>query len=144
MPQATRDIKRRIKSIGNTKKITKALELVSAAKMRKAVSHVLSSRSYAGLAWAMAKRLAEKTDVKYHALLAARLEVKKIGLILVTSNRGLCGGFNAQIIHKVSQFIKYQQEKVGIEADLVIMGKRGREVMFKHGQTIIAEFNKLD
>ena len=61
MPQATADIKRRIKSIGSTKKVTKAMELVSAAKMRKAIASVLSTRSYSRLAWELLKRLAQRT-----------------------------------------------------------------------------------
>jgi len=144
MPQTTADIKRRIKSIGSTKKVTKAMELVSAAKMRKAIASVLSTRSYSRLAWDLLKRLSQRTDSKYHALLKTRKNVKKIGLVLITSNRGLCGSFNYQIINRAHDFIKHQKNEVGLEADLVIMGKRGRDVMFKHGHTVIAEFNKLD
>ncbi|MBU1131327.1 ATP synthase F1 subunit gamma [Patescibacteria group bacterium] len=144
MPQATRDIKRRIKSVGNTKKVTKAMEMVAAAKMRKATAHVLATRSYATLAWDLVRNLASRTDSKYHPLLETREKIKKIGMVLITSNRGLCGGFNNQIISRVAKFIKQQKEEVDIEADLVIMGKKGREVMFKRGHTIIAEFVKLD
>ena len=98
----TRDIKRRIKSIGNTKKVTKAMEMVAAAKMRKAVSNVLATRSYSTLAWDLVRNLAAKTESKYHPLLQRKSEVKKIGLVLVTSNRGLCGGFNTQIIQRTA------------------------------------------
>jgi len=140
----TRDIKRRIKSIGNTKKITKAMELVSAAKMRKAITAVLGTRTYANLSWDLLQRLSAKTDSKYHALLKDRPTVKKIGLVLITSNRGLCGSFNYQIINRTHEFIQRQKREVSLEADLVIMGKRGRDVMFKRGHTVIAEFNKLD
>ena len=144
MPQATADIKRIIKSISNTKKVTKAMELVSASKMRKAISSVLSTRSYSKLAWELLKKLAKRTDSKYHALLHTRKNIKKIGLVLITSNRGLCGSFNYQIINRVHDFIQAQKSEVGLEADLVIMGKRGKDVMFKQGHNIIAEFNKLD
>ena len=144
MPQATADIKRRIKSIGSTKKVTKAMELVSAAKMRKAIASVLSTRSYSRLAWELLKRLAQRTNSKYHALLKKRPNLKKIGLVLITSNRGLCGSFNYQIINRAHDFIKSQKSEVGLETDLVIMGKRGKDVMYKQGHNIIAEFNKLD
>ncbi|OGG39351.1 ATP synthase F1 subunit gamma [Candidatus Jorgensenbacteria bacterium RIFCSPHIGHO2_02_FULL_45_20] len=144
MPQATADIKRRIKSIGSTKKVTKAMELVSAAKMRKAIASVLSTRSYSRLAWELLKRLAQRTNSKYHALLKKRPNLKKIGLVLITSNRGLCGSFNYQIINRAHDFIKSQKREIGLEADLVIMGKKGKDVMYKQGHNIIAEFSKLD
>lgn len=112
--------------------------------MRKAVSNVLATRSYSTLAWELVRNLARRTDSQYHPLLETRDPVKKVGMILITSNRGLCGGFNNQIISRVVRFIKQQKEEVGIEADLVIMGKKGREEMFKQGHTVIAEFKKLD
>ncbi|PIY96954.1 MAG: ATP synthase F1 subunit gamma [Candidatus Kerfeldbacteria bacterium CG_4_10_14_0_8_um_filter_42_10] len=144
MPQATRDIKRRIKSVRNTHKVTKAMEMVAAAKMRKAVSNVVATRSYSNLAWELVKNLARRTDSKYHPLLEKRDKIKKIGMVLITSNRGLCGGFNNQIIDRVTQYVRQQKEEGGIESDLVIMGKKGREAMLKKGHTIIAEFTKLD
>lgn len=144
MPQATRDIKRRIKSVHGTKKITKAMELVSAAKMRKAVHNVLATRSYANMAWELARRLSAKTSAKRHPLLQERKGSGKIGLIVVTSNKGLCGGFNNQLILRAANFIKHQKTEMDMEAELVIMGKKGREALHKKGYTIIAEFNKLD
>ncbi|MCX6785038.1 MAG: ATP synthase F1 subunit gamma [Candidatus Komeilibacteria bacterium] len=144
MPQLGREIKRRLKSIASTKKITKAMELVAASKMRKAVTQVLSTRNYSTIAWDLIARLADRTDEVNHPLLQTRPLINKIGLVLITSNRGLCGNFNNQIIHQASNFIKAHKEEVGIEADLVIMGKRGREAMFKYGHTVVAEFTKLD
>jgi len=87
MPQATKEIQRRIKSIGNTKKVTKAMEMVAASKMRKAIANVLATRSYSNLAWDLVKTLASRTDSKYHPLLEKRAKVKKIGLVLITSKR---------------------------------------------------------
>lgn len=121
------------------------MEMVASSKMRRAIRDVLATRNYSRSAWDLVRRLADKTAAEHHPLLEERSEIKKIGVILITSNRGLCGGFNYQIIHRVNQYFREQKEKqVGIEADLVIMGKKGRDVMFKHGHTIIAEFNKLD
>lgn len=144
MPQATRDIKRRIKSIANTKKITKAMEMVAAAKMRKAVSNVLLSRDYAQTAWQLVKNLAARTDSRYHPLLKVRPQVKRIGLILITSNRGLCGGFNNQIIQQAFKYIKEQSQQQQIKVALVSLGKKGRDFMVKRGQEIVADFQKLD
>lgn len=139
-----KDIKRRIKSIISTKKVTKAMEMVSAAKMRKAVSNVLSSRNYSVLAWELVKNLAAKTNSKYHPLLKKRKVIKKIGLVLVTSNRGLCGGFNSQITQKTLQYVKDQQLEKEAIVELVTLGKKGRDFMIKRHQNIIAEFAKLD
>jgi F-type H+-transporting ATPase subunit gamma len=146
---STRDITRRIKSVKNTKKITKAMELVSAAKMRKAVEAVVKTRSYANLSWLTVVNLAKAADKneKLHRLLNQRKEIKKVGIILITSNRGLCGGFNAAILNKVRESIQkhhYAQDKINIEAEFVLVGKKGAAMYHKFGHTIMAEFPKLD
>jgi F-type H+-transporting ATPase subunit gamma len=147
----TRDIQRRIKSIGNTKKITRAMEMVAAAKMRKAIEAVLKTRTYANLSWATVLNLSRAASANgskeaLHPLLSERKEVKKVGILLIASNRGLCGGFNAAIIHKVAESIrKYQMlgEEAVIEAEFVLVGKKGAGVHHL-GHTIIADFPKLD
>lgn len=144
-----RDIKNRIKSIGNTKKITKAMEMVAAAKMRKAVEAVLKTRTYANLSWLTVLNLSQSINANngtLHPLLTPRKEIKKVGIILVTSNRGLCGGFNTAIVSKVHESIKkYQEigEKVAVEAEFVLIGKKGAAV-HRRGHTIVADFPKLD
>jgi len=145
MPVATRDIKRRIKSVANTKKITKAMELVAAAKMRKAVNAVLETRDYANTAWEIVRNLAAKTDRSKHPLLQRKEQVKKVGLIMITSNRGLCGGFNREIIETVARYMReHKRQDAEVEAEVFLLGKRGRDIMFKHGHEIIAEFTKFD
>jgi F-type H+-transporting ATPase subunit gamma len=125
--------------------MTKAMELVSAAKMRKAISRVLTSRNYANLAWEMIQNLSDKTDSKYHKLLEKKEQIKNVGLILVSSNRGLCGVFNNQIINAAAHYIReHKKQIVDLEAEIVLMGKKGRDIMFRHGQTVVAEFSKLD
>ena len=93
---STKDIQRRIKSVGNTQKITRAMEMVSAAKMRKAVASVLAIRPYAHAAWGVLTNLSRAFSEYKTGLLEVR-EVKKVLAIAVTSNRGLCGAFNSQI-----------------------------------------------
>jgi len=145
MPQATREIKRRIRSIQNTRQITRAMELVSAAKMRRAVANVLATRTYASLAWQLLTELSARTDATHHQLLQKRYPVKRIGLILVTSNRGLCGGFNHQLVNRVNLYLDHhRQQQVELEADLVAVGRRGRDIAFRMGHSIIAEFAKPD
>lgn len=145
-----REIKRQIKSIGNTKKITRAMEMVAAIKMRKAIEAVLRTRTYANLSWETVLNLSQAADANgqaLHPLLTKRQEIKKIGIILITSNRGLCGGFNASIINKAHQSIlkyQYEGEKAVIEAEFILTGKKGRAVHHHHGYNIVADFPKLD
>lgn len=119
------------------------MEMVSAAKMRKAVYNVQLSRSYADLAWDLVKRLVAKTATKHHSLLRKPPVIKRVGVVLVTSNRGLCGGFNTQIIHKTLNYIK-DQENQGAKVELIILGKKGGNFMVKRRQAIVAVFEKLD
>lgn len=143
----TRELKRRIKSVGSTKKITRAMQMVSAAKMRKAQVAVLASRSYSDLAWQIVKNLSSKVDPKYHRLLANGNGhgKKKTGIILISSNRGFIGGFNANLTAAVKKFIAQDggaEEEV--LADIIAVGKKGREAMVKVGNTVFAEFEKVE
>lgn len=146
----TKDIQRRIKSIGNTKKITKAMEMVAAAKMKRAVEAVLRTRTYANLSWETVLNLSQAANGQNgekHPLLVKREKIKKVGLVLITSNRGLCGGFNAAIISKAhNSVIKHQQngEKVLIEAEFILSGKKGAAIYHQYRHNIVAEFPKLD
>jgi F-type H+-transporting ATPase subunit gamma len=141
MSQGTRELKRRIKSIGNTKKITKAMEMVAAAKMRKAVSNVTATRDYANLAWVTVLNLANNTDQSLHPLLQKR-EVKKVAVILVSSNRGLCGAFNHNIAKKVIDSIKKHEKQV--EHEIITMGTKGRDILMSEGYKVDADFIKQD
>ena len=133
----TKAIKRRLKSVGSTKKITKAMEMVAAAKMRKAVSAALDTRTYATLAWDLLVHLSqgEKTLIP---LLEAR-PVNKILVIMITSNRGLCGSFNANIIRKSAEQLKKQKEII----DVIGIGKKGADFAKKMGYSLTASFTNL-
>ncbi len=145
MSQASRESRRRIRSIKNIRQITRAMEMVAASKMRKAVANVLATRVYANLGWQMLQELVKRTDPKHHPLLRKPEKIKRVGLVVVTSNRGLCGGFNHQLTNRANLYIqRYREQEVELEADLVAVGKRGRDIMFRHGYTIVAEFIKAD
>src|SRR5260221_7217475 len=101
MALSPRLIRRRIKSVTNTRKITKAMELVSAAKMRKAVSSVLATRPYAEAAWRPIGELAKVTDPTHHPLLREHKGAGKTLVILFSSDHRLCGGFNNQLVRHV-------------------------------------------
>ncbi|MDI6777902.1 MAG: ATP synthase F1 subunit gamma [Patescibacteria group bacterium] len=156
--QGTRELKRRIKSVNNTKKITRAMEMVAASKMRRAVAAVLSIRPYAHSAWSMLTNMARAFENYETPLLAAR-EVKKICIVLVSSNRGLCGGFNSRLLRKVIEQVKkptlLKVNRVGgrriessvpdaqIEIDFITIGKKGSAAVRKLGKNIIATFDDL-
>ncbi len=139
----TKAIKRRIKSVSSTKKITKAMQMISAVKMRRAVQNVLAARSYANLGWEIVNDIAKKIDVRVHPLLKSR-RVKHIGLILITSNRGLAGGFSSRLLHEVHRYVLSVRAEVDAEADIILSGKHGRNIFHKFGHEVVAEFNKVD
>lgn len=136
---STKEIKNRIKSIKNTKKITKAMELVAASKMRRAVATTLASRSYAGYSWDLLTSLSGKLDEVKHVFFDQPKEGKTL-IVLVTSNGSLCGGYNAQAIKKALQILKQDTTK---EIDFITIGKKGDNAMRKIGQNIIASFTDL-
>ena len=142
---STKEIKNRIKSIKNTKKITKAMELVAASKMRRAVATTLASRSYAGYSWDLLTSLSGKLDEVKHVFFDGHKEGKTL-IVLITSNGSLCGGYNAQAIKKAMQLIKaplLNKERGGGEVDFISIGKKGDHAMRKLGQNIIAAFTDL-
>lgn len=154
-----KEIRRRIKSIKNTGKITKAMEMVSAAKMRKAVKQVLQVRPYAYSAWNVLTNLARAFEGYKKGLLEVR-EVKNILAIVVASNRGLCGSFNSQIFKKIKEEInnpeKLMINRIGMKKlparggsafggkiDFITIGKKAEQMIKRMGKAIIATFSDL-
>jgi F-type H+-transporting ATPase subunit gamma len=136
---AGKELKRRIKSIKNTKKITKAMELVSASKMKRAIAATLASRAYAGYSWEVLQSLAEYVSETKNPFLTVK-PVERILVVLVTSNRSLCGGYNAQITRKAVAFIR---ENEGKTVDYISIGSKGESNLRRLGQNIIASFNDM-
>ncbi len=136
-----REIKRRIRSVKNIAQVTRALEAVSASKVRRAQAQALATRPYTTKAWELLVHLAAQPtlDEALHPLLTVREEVRHIGIILITSDRGLCGAFNYNILNKTVNFIKQRQKS----SKLVTVGRRGRDLMWRWGYNIIAEFTNL-
>jgi F-type H+-transporting ATPase subunit gamma len=121
----TKDIQRRIKSISSTKRITRAMEMVEAAKMRKAVEAVLASRTYANLSWETLMNLAAASEKQLsHPLLQARTTINRQALILITGNRGLCGGFNSAVISEARKISKGFEDTT----DIILLGKKGESI----------------
>lgn len=136
---ATKEIKRRIKSVKNTKKITKAMELVAASKMKRAVSSTLASRAYAKYSWDVLESVSRAVTEKSHPLLTER-DGDKTLVVLITSNRGLCGAYNAQITRAVISMLRESPEK---QIDFITVGKKGDAAMRRIGQNIIASFTEM-
>lgn len=139
MASNTREIRRRIRSIQNTKKITRAMELVAASKMRRATQATLATRSYANAAWAVLANVSHVTEPEQHPLLRRR-EGGRTCLILFTSDRGLVGGLNANVIRQALEVIRQQGRD---RVDVIAVGKKGAEVVRRSGGNVSAVFTKL-
>lgn len=116
------------------------MELVAASKMKRAVSSTLASRLYAEYSWEVLNSIAKNTEKITHPLFIER-EVKNILLLLITSNRGLCGAYNTQVIKKVLSLLKNENENTKV--DIVTIGKKGDIMMRRIGKNIIASFFEL-
>ena len=121
------DIRRRIRSVRNTQQITKAMKMVSAAKLRRAQEAVLSARPYAGQILKVVRSLRARSETRPHPLLAER-EEQKIQLVVITADKGLCGAFNANIVKAAEGFIR---ERGGKSIDLFCVGRKGRDYFGK-------------
>ena len=133
-----RIIKRRIRSVESTAKITKAMEMVAASKMRRAQERVLAARPYAEKMVEMLSHLASQTldPDSIHPLLQKR-ETSRIEIVHITPDRGLCGGLNANINRSTSSFILQGN---GASASLVAVGRKGRDFMSRYGREVRAVF----
>lgn len=122
-----KDVKLKISAVKKTKQITKAMNMVAASKLRGAQSAMNDFRPYAEKFSEVLGSLAEKAgDEASSPLLVPREEVRKINLVLCTSDRGLCGGFNAALIQKAEAFLK-ERAGSGVEITLTVFGKKGRD-----------------
>lgn len=138
-----KEIKRRISSVKNITQVTRALEAVSASKVRRAQSQVLQSRAYSNKAWEILVNVAEAVGAVEHPLLEKRDETKAIDIVLITSNRSLCGAYNHNIIRTVERFaatLDLPQDKIR----WITVGRKGRDHLVRAGKNIIAEFSELD
>jgi F-type H+-transporting ATPase subunit gamma len=131
----TRDIRRRIKSVGSTQKITKAMELVAASKMRRAVQQALATRAYAQAAWDVLTNVSVATDRDLHPLLTER-PVERVALIVVTSDRGLAGGLNTNVVRQALEAIR----AAGKPVDVIALGNKGADGLRRAGVRMVAAF----
>ncbi|OGE80419.1 MAG: ATP synthase F1 subunit gamma [Candidatus Doudnabacteria bacterium RIFCSPHIGHO2_01_FULL_45_18] len=147
MASNTREIKRRIKSVTNIGQITKAMELVSAAEMRKAQAAATASRPYATLSSELIRSLAQKADLSSQPLInrvlpdGGKLPVQKVLVILISSDKGLAGAFNTNVISKAVSVVRAEgAEKI----DFITVGKKGTDAAHRLKYNIVATFPGKD
>jgi F-type H+-transporting ATPase subunit gamma len=133
-------IRRRIRGIQSTAKITRAMEMIATSKMRKAQERGLAGRPYAEKIMQVMADLAalRREGEEMHPLLQSR-QVKKIGVLHITPDRGLCGGLNTNLNRKTAGFILEQE----VPVSLVVVGRKGRDFMRRYKREIRAEFTNL-
>lgn len=140
---STREIRRRIRSVKNIAKVTKAMETVAASKMRKAQQQVLATRPYAEKSWEVLTYLARlRSSQAVEQPLLQQRDVRKIGLLLITGDRGLAGAYNANMIRTAAHQIA-EWEQAELQINLITIGKKGRDWMLRHGPPLRAEFTGL-
>jgi F-type H+-transporting ATPase subunit gamma len=136
-----REIRRRIRGVRSTGQIAKAMETVAASKMQRAQAQTLASRPYAEKAMFVLHSLARQARPSaepLHPLLVQR-PVERIGIVLYTANRGLCGAFNSSTIRKAVEFIKSQERPVSF----IAVGRKGRDFLTRYGFQVEAEFTSI-
>lgn len=140
---STREIRRRIRSVRNLAQITRAMEMVSASKMRRAQRNVLATRPYADrLRDVMSSLMAGMGGSHKGTLLEVRAEVKNVALILITPDRGLAGSLVANILRRTARFVIDEKAK-GRNVKVLAIGKKGRDFLNRSGQDLLAEVTKL-
>lgn len=132
---STRDIRRRIKSVKNTRQITKAMELVAASKMKKAQQAALAGRPYANLMADMLAALASRVGEIEHPFVVQR-EVKTRGILLVTTDKGLCGPLNGNLFKIVSE--------IKTPAKFYVVGRKGAQFLARTHRDLVADFQVSD
>ena len=130
-----KEIKRRIQSVKNTQQITKAMKLVAASKLRKAQQAILDARPYAIKMMDVINHLAARCNSDLHPMLDDR-EGKRTLLLIITSDKGLCGGFNGSIIRKTAQYLKDNDQN---ENSLIVAGKKGNDIFSNRPVTIVED-----
>ena len=138
----SKEIRTKIKSVQNTRKITKAMEMVAASKMRKAQERMRASRPYLERVFDIAMHIARANTEYRHPFLTRRATVKRVGAIVVTTDKGLCGGLNTNILRLVLNQHKEWKAK-GIEVDYVAIGGKGLGFLQRMGGNVVSSVVQL-
>jgi F-type H+-transporting ATPase subunit gamma len=134
-----REIKRRISSVDKTRQMTAAMKTVAAVKVRNAQAALFAIRPYAANLAEVIARLAVHSDREAHYLLQVRPEQRTV-LVVITSDRGLCGAFNNNIIKTAVGYVEEHRRKYAAEPDVVAVGRKGRDALAKMGYNLVDEY----
>ena len=137
-----KEIRNRISSIGSTMQITSAMKMVSAAKLKKAQDAITAMRPYSSKLTELLQNLSATLDGDAGGAYSKQREVSKVLLVVVTSNRGLCGGFNSSVIKETTQNIAANYQEVDV--DLLTIGKKGNDILSKSYPVIDARNDIFD
>lgn len=137
---SAREVKNRIKSVKNIAQITRALEAVSASRVRRAQERVMASRNFAEKAWEILLNVNAASKGKaQHPMLTQREEVNSVLVVLITSDRGLAGSYNTNIMRVAERFA----QRLGKPVKYVAIGRKGRDSLIRQGKDVIAEFSDM-
>ena len=141
------DIKRKIGAVKKTQQITKAMNMVSAAKLRGAQLRMEGFRPYAKAFSMMLGNMAGRVEPEIHPFFQPAASVERVGVVLMTADRGLCGSFNVNLINTAVKFIR-EKEAAGIEVSLICVGRKGRDFFRRRKREMLAQYvdvwNKFD
>ena len=137
-----KEIRGKIRSVENTKKITKAMEMVAASKMRKAQDRMRAARPYAEKVLSIAAHLGEANPEYVHPFMKGHPDAKRAGFIVVTTDKGLCGGMNTNLLRVVTQQIQDLQSK-GQTVEAVAIGNKGLGFLNRVGARVVASATQL-
>jgi len=138
----TKEIRNKIKSVQNTRKITKAMEMVAASKMRKAQERMRATRPYGEKIRNVAAHIGHANPEYRHPFIVARDSVKRVGLILITTDKGLCGGLNTNVLRMVlGQYKEWQAQ--GEEVEVCCFGNKGLGFMQRLGANVVSHAIQL-
>ncbi|AOF83433.1 MULTISPECIES: F0F1 ATP synthase subunit gamma [unclassified Methyloversatilis] len=139
-----KEIRTKIKSVQNTKKITKAMEMVAASKMRKAQDRMRAARPYADTIRRLAANLSAATASEYkHPFLATVGQIKRVGIIVVTTDKGLCGGMNTNVLRLALNSMKEWEAKGATEIRVAAIGNKGLGFMQRMGAKVVSQATQL-
>lgn len=136
-----KEIRTKITSINKTRKITHAMEMVAASKMRKTQDRMRASKPYANKIYDVVKHVAHANSEYRHAFMIER-EVKRVGIIVITTDRGLCGGLNSNLLRETIKTIRQWKEQ-GKEVDLTVIGRKGHAFFKRVGGNILGSIESL-
>lgn len=139
---SSKAIRTKIKSVQSTRKITKAMEMVAASKMRKAQERMRASRPYLERVFDIAMHIAKANTEYRHPFLVRRENVKRVGVIVVTTDKGLCGGLNTNVLRLVLNQHKEWKAK-GVEVDYVAIGGKGLGFLHRLGGNVVSSVAQL-